>query len=336
MQTNRRTFLAAGGALLATPFIMPRRAQAAEFNYKFANNFPLGHPMNNRMQEAADRIAAETDGRVALAIFPNNQLGSDTDTLNQVRSGAVEFFTLSGIILSSLVPVASINGVGFAFSDMTQVWKAMDGPLGAHVRQAITDARLHVMPHMFNNGFRQITTSTVPIEGPEQLRGLKIRVPVSPLWTSMFQSLGCAPTSINWNETYTALQTGIADAQENPLSTIDAGKLFEVQKYCSLTNHMWDGFWMLANPRAWRALPEDLQQIVEKNMTDAAMAQRADIDDLNRTLRTDLEAKGMAFNEPDPTAIREVLRTAGFYDEWHKSFGDEAWGLLEATTGQLT
>lgn len=336
MQTNRRRFLAVGGAVLASPFIMPRGASAAEFNYKFANNFPLGHPMNNRMQEAADRIAAETDGRVALAIFPNNQLGSDTDTLNQVRSGAVEFFTLSGIILSSLVPVASINGVGFAFSDMSEVWKAMDGPLGAHVRKAITDARLHVMPHMFNNGFRQITTSTVPIEGPDQLRGLKIRVPVSPLWTSMFQSLGCAPTSINWNETYTALQTGIADAQENPLSTIDAGKLFEVQKYCSLTNHMWDGFWMLANPRAWRALPEDLQQIVEKNMTDAAMAQRADIDELNRTLRTELEGNGMAFNEPDPAAIREVLRTAGFYEEWHKSFGDEAWGLLEATTGQLT
>ncbi|MCJ8152073.1 TRAP transporter substrate-binding protein [Shinella sedimenti] len=335
MKLSRRLFIGVGVGALAAPALVAGKAQAAEFRFKFANNFPLGHPMNNRMTEARDRIAEETDGRFMLQIFPNNQLGSDTDTLNQVRSGAVEFFTLSGIILSSLVPVASINGMGFAFKDTGQVWQAMDGELGAYVRDKIKASRLHVMDHIFNNGFRQITTSTGPIEGPGSLRNLKIRVPVSPLWTSMFQALGCAPASINWNEVYTALQSGIVDAQENPLSTIDVGKLFEVQKYCSLTNHMWDGFWMLANPRSWDRLPDDIKEIVSRNFAKSTLDQRADIDKLNETLRVSLEGHGMQFNEPDPEAIRNQLREANFYSEWKANYGEEAWELLEKVTGPL-
>ncbi|WP_306752177.1 TRAP transporter substrate-binding protein [Paracoccus actinidiae] len=336
LNTSRRQFLATtGGVLLASPLILSGRANAAEFNYKFANNHQLGHPMNNRMEAAAARIADQSGGRVNISIYPNNQLGSDTDTLNQLRGGAVEFFSLSGIILSSLVPVAAINGVGFAFKDYDSVWKAMDGELGGIVRTAIEGSRLHAFGNMFDNGFRQITTSTKPIVGPDDLKGLKIRVPVSPLWTSMFQALGTAPTSINWNETYTALQTGVADAQENPLSTISSGKLYEVQEYCSLTNHMWDGFWLLGNARAWQALPEDMQEIVDANFTQAIMEERADLAAMSDTLKGELEQSGMIFNEPDPAPIREVLRSAGFYKEWRGTFGEEAWGALEAVVGQL-
>ena len=333
---NRRGFLAAtGGAALATPFIMSRKARAAEFNFKFANNLPLEHPLNVRLAQAIERIRNETGGRMEIAVFPNNQLGSDTDTLNQLRSGAVEMFTLSGIILSTLVPAASINGVGFAFNDIDTVWKAMDGGLGAYVRGEIAKSRLYALENIFNNGFRQITTSTTPINGPAELKGLKIRVPVSPLWTSMFTALGCAPTSINWNETYTALQTGVADAQENPLPTINVGKIYEVQKYCSMTNHMWDGFWTLANQRAIDALPDDVRASLEKNINQAAIEERADIAELNKTLKVDLEAKGLVFNDPDTAAIRDTLRSAGFYEEWRKTYGDEAWGLLEQSAGKL-
>lgn len=335
MSINRRGFLAVTGTALASPFILSGKAGAAEFNYKFANNLPLEHPLNVRLKQAVDRIRTETGGRMEIAVFPSNQLGSDTDTLNQLRSGAVEFFTLSGLILSSLVKVSSINGIGFAFKDIDTVWSAMDGELGAYVRSEIEKSRLYAFEKIFNNGFRQITTSTKPINGPDDLKGLKIRVPVSPLWTSMFTALGCAPTSINWNETYTALQTGVADAQENPLSTINVGKLYEVQKYCSLTNHMWDGFWTLANQRAINALPDDIRASVEKNINQAAVEERADIAALNTTLRTDLTAKGLTFNDVDPAGIRDTLRKAGFYEEWKKNYGDEAWALLEKYSGKL-
>ena len=112
------------------------------------------------------------------------------------------------------------------------------------------------MEKIWDNGFRQTTTSTKPIVTPGRLRGMKLRVPPSPLWTSMFKAFDAAPASINFNEVYSALQTKIVDGQENPLAIISTAKLYEVQKYCSLTNHMWDGFWFLANQRAWEALPD--------------------------------------------------------------------------------
>ena len=136
---------------------------------------------------------------------------------------------------------------------------------------------------IWDNGFRQISTSTGPIETPADLENFKIRVPVSPLWTSMFTAFGAAPTSINFAEVYTALQTGVVDGQENPLAILSNFKLWEVQKYVSMTNHMWDGFWMLANRRSWGAVPEDLQEIVATNFNASAVEQRADIEALNAT-----------------------------------------------------
>jgi len=325
---------AAAGAIAVTTSV--RRARAAEFTYKYANNLPVAHPMNVRAQEAADKIKAETNGRFELQIFPNNQLGSDTDMLSQLRSGAIEFFTMSGLILSTLVPAASINGIGFAFPDYDTVWKAMDGELGAYVRAQIAKANLVAMEKIWDNGFRQTTTSTRPIVTPADFKGLKIRVPVSPLWTSMFKAFDAAPASINFNEVYSSLQTKVVEAQENPLAIISTAKLYEVQKYCSLTNHMWDGFWFLANGAAFERIPQDLRAIVVKNINAAGTAERADVAKLNAGLQSELSAKGLVFNTPDPAPFREALRKAGFYSEWKGKYGEEAWAILEKSVGKLS
>jgi len=335
MNPTRRKLMAGGGAIVAlAPF--QRALAAPEFRYKFANNLPATHPMNVRAREAAANIARDTNGRFQLDIFPYSQLGSDTDTLSQLRAGAVECFMLSGLILSTLVPAASISGIGFAFPDYDLVWKAMDGDLGAFIRAEIEGKGLMVMDQIWDNGFRQVTTSTKPINGPDDFRDLKIRVPVSPMWTSMFKALGSAPASINFNEVYSSLQTKFVDAQENPLAVIQTGKLYEVQKYCSMTNHMWDGFWCLMNRRAWEKLPKDIQAVVAKHLNGAAVAERADVAALDRDLRGQLAQAGLAFNEPEPKPIREALRKAGFYAEWKGKFGDKAWSLLEKSVGQLS
>ncbi len=226
---DRRSLLA--GASLPLFAIRSRPARAAEFSLKLANNSPVTHPQSVRQSQAADRIRQATNEQVDIQVFPNNQLGSDTDMLSQLRSGALDYFTLSGLILSTLVPAASINGIGFAFKDYDTVWQAMDGKLGAYVRGEIDKRGLIAMEKIWDNGFRQITSSTHPIKAPADLRGFKIRVPVSPLWTSMFQALGASPISINFAEVYSALQTKIAEGQENPLSLIQIAKLYEVQKY---------------------------------------------------------------------------------------------------------
>ena len=336
MNNSRRTVLrSAAAAFVAAPLHGAFAQSKAEFTYKYANNLPVTHPMNVRAKEMAEAIRAETGGRVQIQIFPNNQLGSDTDVLSQLRSGGVEFFTLSGLILSTLVPAASISGVGFAFDGYPNVWKSMDGDLGAYIRAQITKAGIVPMEKIWDNGFRQITSSSRPIATPLDLKGFKIRVPVSPLWTSMFKALDAAPASINFAEVYSALQTKIVDGQENPLAIISTAKLFEVQKYCSLTNHMWDGFWFLANRRAWEKLPTDLRTIVARNIDTAATKERNDVAQLNAGLQTELAGKGLAFNRPDAADFRDQLRKAGFYGEWKGKYGDEAWALLERAVGKL-
>ena len=336
MKVSRRHMLA-GGSILVASVTAPRiaRAQQAQWVYKYANNLPEAHPMNVRAREMAAAIKQETNGRFDLQIFPSSQLGSDTDTLSQIRSGGVEFFTLSGLILSTLVPAASINGMGFAFADYDTVWKAMDGDLGAYIRAQIAKANLIAMEKIWDNGFRQTTTSTKPIATPDDFRGMKLRVPPSPLWTSMFKAFDASPASINFNEVYSALQTKIVDGQENPLAIIATAKLYEVQKYCSLTNHMWDGFWFLANQRAWQSLPDDVRTIVAKHINAAGLKERDDVAKLNASLQQDLAAKGLIFNRPDPAPFRSKLRAAGFYTEWKSKYGEEAWSLLEKSVGKL-
>jgi len=335
MSALRRRTVLAGTAL---PFfsIGMRPARAADFTLKLANNAPLTHPQTIRQQEAAERIRKATNGAVDIQVFPNNQLGSDTDMLSQLRSGAIDFFTLSGLILSTLVPVASINGIGFAFKDYDTVWKAMDGKLGAFVRAEIDKRGLIAMEKMWDNGFRQITSSTHPIKTPDDLKGFKIRVPVSPLWTSMFQALGASPISINFAEVYSALQTKIAEGQENPLTLIQLAKLYEVQKYVSMTSHMWDGFWMLANKRGFTALPKDAQDIIARELNKSALDERADLAALNGSVANDLKSKGLEFVEVDKANFRSALKSAGFYADWQKKYGDEAWGILESEVGALS
>ena len=339
MSFTRRTLLKASAASAVLGGIgapMVARAQTAEFTYKFANNLPESHPFMTRAREMAAAIKAETNGRFDMQVFPNSQLGSDTDMLSQVRSGGIEFFTLSGLILATLVPAASINGVGFAFKDYPSVWAAMDGDLGAYVRGEINKSGLEVMDKIWDNGFRQTTSSTKPINGPDDYKGFKIRVPVSPLWTSMFKAFDASPASINFSEVYSALQTKIVEGQENPLALISTAKLYEVQKYCSMTNHMWDGFWFLMNRRAWQALPDDIKAVVAKNVNAAAVKERADTEKLNITVREELAGKGLVFNQPDVAPFREKLRSAGFYAEWKGKYGDKAWEILEKSVGKLS
>jgi TRAP-type transport system periplasmic protein len=334
MQTTRRA-MALGAAALALGSRVARAA--AEFSYKIGTSTPSAHPFNTRLNEVGQRIADETHGRMELHVFPDSQLGGDNDLLSQARSGAIEFCQPTGQILSSILPVTAINAMGFVFADYSQVWPAMDGDLGRLVRtQIAAKAGLVPMERMWDLGFRQITTSNRPVRNAADLDGLKLRTPIAPSLISLFKALKAAPVGMQYGEVYSALQTHIVDGQENPLSQIEAGKLYEVQKYCSMTNHVWDGYWICCNPDAWNALPPDLQKIVARNFNDVAVEQRVDIAKLNQSTKSLLVTKGMIFNDTDPDSFRAQLRTANFYAEWRSKLGDEAWTLLEKYVGKIS
>lgn len=334
--TRRRVLMVSAASAAVPALILPRATRAAEFTYKFGTNVPATHPLNVRAMEAAERILKETNGKVAINVFPNNQLGNDSDMLSQLRAGGLEFFTVSGVnVLSQLVPISSMWGLGFAWPNDAAVHQALDGDLGRFLRGQFSKVGLLAMDTIWSSGFRQVTNSVRPINTPEDLKGMKMRVPVSPLWTSLFKHLGASPASISFAETYSSLQTKVVDGQENPLAIISIAKLYEVQKYCSMTNHMWDGWWCMTNQKVWDRIPEAARPIIARNLNRAALDMRADGAKLNSSLRGELSAKGLVFNDPKLEPFRATLVKSGFYTEWRQKYGEEAWALLEKYTGKL-
>lgn len=333
--TTRRRFIKAG-ATLPMVAVLTRPASAAEFSYKLATGQAPTHPVNIRAQQAIDQIREATHGRLDIKLFPANQLGSDTDLLSQVRIGGVQFFNLATSILATLVPASGLGNVGFAFADYPAVWKAMDGALGNYIRAGIVKAGLIPVSNIWDNGFRQITSSTRKIVTPADLHDFKIRVPPAPILTSLFQSLGAAATPINFNELYSALQTKLVEGQENPLPIIATTKLYEVQTYLSMTSHVWDGYQILGNRRAWNALPEEMRDIVAKSFAQAGVAERADVAQLSQSLQQQLAAKGLHIVPVDRAEFRAALQKTNFYQTWKGKFGAEGWSLLEDSVGKLT
>jgi tripartite ATP-independent transporter DctP family solute receptor len=334
MTVPRRRFVAAASAFASIAFLR-RPAEAAEFALKYASAQQSDNPVTLAMNAAAEKIKTESGGRVQLSVFPNSILGGDAAMLTQLRSGAINFLTYLDGSLATVVPLSAIGNVGFAFKDYGEVFAAMDGTLGAMVRGEISKAGIHVFEHIWDNGFRQITSSMKPIETPDDLTGLKIRVPTSPIEVSLFRSLGASPTALAFSEVYTALQTHLVDAQENPLTIIENGKVFEVQKYLSLTGHVWTGFWFLANADLWSGLPKDVRELVERNIEGAVLGQRKVSEAANTTLLAKLKGQGLAVNRPDHAPFKRKLEQAGFYAEWRAKLGANAWKALERTTGAL-
>ena len=337
MRITRRNLLGAVSAGWAAATLSRPARAAAEFEFKLGVNTPDTHPLTVRLIEAARAIGAQSSGRLNVTVFPNSQLGGDPEMLSQLRAGGIDLLAAPSLTLSTLVPLSGLPSIGFAFASYDQVWAAMDGGVGDVVREAIGKAGIVPMKKIWDNGFRQITSSSSrQLNSVEDLRGFKIRVPVTALLTSLFSGLGALPASISVSELYSALQTHIVEGQENPLAQISTNKFYEVQKYCALSNHCWSGYWIIANRRALSSLPPDLIELVNTSFDAAAPKERADLVEMDAKLQTELTGQGMVFNKPDPVQFRSSLVKAGFYTQWQKTYGEQAWAQLEKYTGKLT
>jgi tripartite ATP-independent transporter DctP family solute receptor len=331
---TRKQFLAGAAATAATIAVRPARA-ARHTVIKFGLDLTSDHPTTVNLTAAAKTIRDATKGEVDVQIFPSSQLGDDTHMLSNLRSGAMQMMAIGDNILATLVPSAAIDNIGFAFKTPEMAWNALDGSVGDVVRADIEKAGLHPMHRIWDEGFREVTSSTKQINTPDDLHGFKIRVPPSPISLSLFQSLGASATTINAAELYTSLQTRVVDGQENPLGNIQTMKLDQVQKYCSLTNHMWVGYWLLVNGTFWTSLPEEHRKIIADTLDAQALEQRAANQKLDASLEEVLKTQGMEFAKPDTTAFQKVLTQSGFYKTWKDKFGAPLWSALESFTGPL-
>ncbi|MER2537497.1 MAG: TRAP transporter substrate-binding protein [Rhizobiaceae bacterium] len=331
IRISRRTLGIAAIGLTATavfsPYVKP--ARSAEFTLKLANGYLPQHPLNLQLKTSLEAIAQETNGRVDIKLFPQSQLGADADLISQVRSGALDFYATDGLVMSSLIPVAALSNVPFAFADYAHGWDAVDHGVGEEIHSAFDNVGLHAFDRPYDNGIRHLTTSRKQVSTAQDVQGMKLRVPVSPILVSLFKNLGVTPVPMNVAELYSALQTGLVDGQENPLVVISTLKLNEVQKYCALTGHLWGAIWISANKDRWNSLPSDVKAVISKHINDGAIQQRQASADKAKSLRGELETAGLIFNDPNLDSFRLKLRESGFYTEWREKFGAKAWAALE-------
>src|ERR1700674_199602 len=274
----------------------------------------------------------ETGGRMQIDIFAEGKLGSDNAMLAMLQNNELEMY-MAGNVFGPMVPVTEMPGLPFTFKSSAEVFAAMDGELGDYVRAEMRAKGIYAFRRAFDNGFHHLTTSTKPIRTVDDLVGMKIRTPVQKMTVDFFESLGAKPMTFTLSELYRVCKEHIVDGQTDPLGLILLLKLYEVQTYLSLTNHWWSGFTLVANGEAWKALPSDIQAIVNKHAEPAALGQRKDIEKLNAAALGVLRSKGMIVNEADTSGFRKSL--APFYARWKEIYGARASSLLEAPVGKL-
>ena len=315
--------LAASGVTLIT-----HKTRAAEISLRHNHNLPVESPLHKRATEMWAAVKAETNGRVDVQITRGDA------GLDMLVDGGLAFMTLAGNGLSAILPAADVQATPYGFRNPQQVYRAMDGDLGAYLTQELRSKGLYAIPGgCFENGMHQLTCTTKPIRNAADLQGLKMRIPGSTVYQDFFRSLGAQVFTMNLTRTYEGLKSGMVEAQDDPWDVVELFKFYEIQKYASVTDHSWSGYNMLASAKVWQGLPADVQRVIETNTRKFAGLQRADTDKLNEELRTDLTKKGMMFNEADKASFRAAL--ASYYPKWKAHIGQRAWDLLEGNVGKL-
>src|SRR5262245_52291831 len=333
-QLSRRSVIAGATAVGSTIIVKPTRA--ADHKFVQYHNQPAGGTLHKNLVAMWDAVRGETNGRVEATVYAENNkiAGGDPEALKKLLSGEIQFFTLMGGIIGTVVPVAEAQQVPFAFKSAPEAHKAIDGPFGRYIGEEMAAKGMHLFPVAgFDNGMRQVTTVNRPITKPDDFAGMKIRVPPGQMIFDTFTAFGAQPVTTPANQIYDSIKSGKVDAQENPLAILQGFKIYEVVKYVSMTNHMWSGFNLMAHLATWRALPQDVKAVIERNAAKYVRQQREEQGRLNTSLREDLVARGLVFNEVDQVAFR--ARLPAVYATWKEKLGSKCWTLLEAEVGKL-
>jgi len=324
------------GAAAAGTTIVVKPAQAADFTFIQYHNQSDASTLHKNLVAMWEAIRQETNGRVATTVYAeNNKLAAgDPAALKMLIAGEIQFFTLMGGIIGTVVPMAEVQQVPFAFRSAAEAHKAIDSPLGAYMGEEMAAKGMYLFPVAgFDNGMRQVTTVARPVNTPEDLAGVKIRVPPGQMIFDTFQAFGAEPVTTSANLIYDSLKSGKVGAQENPLAILENFRIYEVVKYVSMTKHMWSGFNEMAHLATWRGLPEDVKDAITRNVTKYVRQQRIDQGNVNASLRGRFIAAGLVFNDVDQAPFR--ARLAHVYAIWKEKLGSRCWTLLEAEVGKL-
>lgn len=318
--TTRRAALfgAAGAAsLVAMPSVL--RAQTP-LKISFGHGAAAGNPRSIAADKFAEIVKANSNGAIEITVAGSEQLGNDAAMLTSLRTGVLGISANSQGATSAVVPELAALGLPFLFPDASTAVKVVSGPIGAKLEEKF--AAVGIQPlGWWDNGIRHITNSKRPIKVPDDLKGIKLRTPADPMTIDIFQALGAGTAQIAFSELYVALQQGVVDGQENPLTNIASSKLYEVNKFISLSAHKWESTPVLMSKVAWGRLDKKGQDIVKAAAAEAGALQVKLSDEQNAKLLTDFKANAnLSVNEVDRAAFQKA--TASVYDKWEqKPFG---------------
>jgi tripartite ATP-independent transporter DctP family solute receptor len=300
-------------ALIGT--VVAGQAMAAELELKFGHVGAPGSLFAVSVDEFAKRANAKLAGKAKVVTFGASQLGKDKELLQKLKLGTVNF-SLPSTVMSTVADEFGLFEMPYLVKNRSHMNKIEQEIFWAKIAPA-AEAKGYKILAVWENGFRHITNNLRPIDKPADLQGIKLRTPKGAWRVKMFKSYGANPTPMSFSEVFTALKTGVIDGQENPFAQIYSAKFQEVQKYLSLSGHVYTPAYVTVGKTAWDKLPDDVRQALEQT----AKETQAYVYETAARMETDLlgklEAGGMAVNEPDKAAF--VKASKGIYDEFSSS-----------------
>ena len=273
---------------------------------------PDGHYHKGLLQ-FKERVEKYTEGQVQVDIFLSSQLGNERDMIEGLGMGLIEGALTSSAPLANFSSDFLLLDLPYIVTDREKAYKVMDGEVGQAILGTMKDKGVLAVG-FWENGFRNVTNSKRPIVKPEDLKGLKIRTMENPIHQYTFEFFGATPTPMAWSEVFLALQQGTIDGQENPLIIIDTVKVYEVQKYISLTGHFYSPAVFMLSRQVFESYPKDIQEAILKAEKEARDWERAYSAELDAKLADSLKAKGVEINTVDKDAWQKAC--APIYDKF--------------------
>ena len=294
----------------ATLMIAATAAHAQDIqtrHLKFAFSLAKDHPLGQGAQKFADLVNEKSGGKMKVALFPNAVLGSDQQNLSAVRGGTLDFTSMATGIVAGVDKRFMVFDFPFLFNGPQEAYALSDGPVGQRLQADLAQHEL-IGLGIWDLGFRNMTNSKRPIEKPEDMQGLKMRVIASPIYVDMFKTLGANPVPMTFGEVYGALESKAIDGEDNPVGVIESARFAEVQKYMSLTQHVYTGMPFLMSKKTWDSMSEDERRVIREAADEAKDAERKLSQDTERQAIDKLR-QTMQVNEVAPAEV-ERLRQA--------------------------
>lgn len=278
----------------------------------------------------AEELQKSAPGKYDVKFYPNHQLGNDEEMLQGLQFGTLDVGVITGTLIGTIVPAFQLNDLPFLYANEKQAHTVLDGKVGDLMFKELAKKGI-VGLGFAEAGFRNVINNKRPINTPEDLKGIKLRVQPSDMFLDSFRALGANPVPMPWSDVFTAVQQGTVDGLEIPLAVIYANKYPEVTKYLSLTNHSYNALGLLISGKLWNKLDAQQQNTMRNAAHAAIERQRATVETNNGKILADIEKAGMKVNKvSDQPAFRE--KVSGVYSKYRNSIGSE---ILDGTLKQL-